>query len=100
MVTFNVFALMDAASFYILCTEFVKIDSLEPLETESKRLLKNGYSQKEEYPKMIFIPTNQSASIFSKEAELLDIVIVRIPEQELHVYVDDARNALREHLNE
>jgi len=97
---FNVFALMDAASCYILSTEFVSTNLTEPSKLESNRLLEAGYSHKDEYPKMIFIPTNQSASILSKEADLLDIAVVRIPEDELSVYLDYARQALQEYLSE
>lgn len=97
---YNVFALMDAASCFILGIEFVSVNLTELSQPESKSLLKAGYSHKEQYPKMIFIPTNQSAGIFSKEVELQDIIVVRIPEEELLVFIGEARQALQEYLSE
>ena len=44
---FNILALMDAASCFILGMEFVHTDSSEPSQLESKRLLKAGHSHKQ-----------------------------------------------------
>jgi len=74
---------MDAASCFILGTEFVSANSTEPSQQESRRLLKAGYSHKQQYPKMIFIPTNQPAGTLSAEAERQGIAVVRVPEAEL-----------------
>ena len=54
---FNVLALMDAASCFILGTEFVSVASPEPSQLESKRLLETGQSHKQQYPKTIYIPS-------------------------------------------
>lgn len=96
---FNVFALMDAASCFILGTEFVRTGSLEPSQLESKRLLRAGQSHKGQYPNTIFIPTNQVASILSAEAELQGITVVRVPEERLLVFIDEARQGFHEHVN-
>ena len=95
---FNVLALMDAASCFILGTEFVSANSTEPSQLESKRLLKAGHSHKQQYPKMIFIPTNQPASILSTEADLQGIAVVRVPEEELLVFIGEARQGFQEHV--
>ena len=39
---FNVLALMDAASCYMLGTEFIRTESSEPSQLESSRLLRGG----------------------------------------------------------
>ena len=96
---FNVLALMDAASCFILGTEFVHAESLEPSQLESRRLLEAGQSHKQQYPKRIFIPTNQVASILSTEAELQGITVVRIPEEQLLVFIGEARQGFQEHVS-
>ena len=96
---FNVLALMDAASCFILGTEFVSIDSSEPSQLESKRLLKAGKSHKQQYPKSLFIPTNQAAGILSTEAELRGISVVRVPEEQLLAFINEARQGFQEHVS-
>ncbi len=96
---FNILALMDAASCFILGTELVRTDSSEPSQLESKRLLKAGKSHKQQYPKSIYIPTNQAASILSTESELQGITVVRIPEEQLLVFIGEARQGFQEHVN-
>lgn len=96
---FNVLALMDAASCFIMGMEFYHAGSLEPSQLESKRLLKAGKSHKQQYPKTIFIPTNQVASILSKEAELQGITVVRVHEEQLVVFIGEARQGFQEHVS-
>jgi len=96
---FNVIALMDAGSCFILGSEFVSAGSAEPSQLESKRLLKTGQSHKDELPKKLIIPTDQNAELLTKEAERLGIVVTRIPESELTVYLDEAREGFQEHVS-
>lgn len=97
---FNVLALMDAASCFILGTEFVSANSTESSQLESKRLLKAGLSHKQQYPKTLFIPTNQPASILSAEADRQGIAVVRVPEEELLVFIGEVRQGFQEHVRE
>ena len=96
---FNLIALMDAASCFILGTEFVSVASPEPSQLESKRLLETGQSHKQQYPKTIYIPTNQAASILSTEAELQGITVVRVPESQLLVFISEARQGFQENVS-
>jgi len=92
----NVIALMDAASCYLLGTELVRADSAEPSQLDSKRLLKGGQSHKGDFPKTLFIPSNQVADILSIEAERHGISVVRAPEEELLVFIGEAREGFLE----
>jgi hypothetical protein len=96
---FNVLALMDAASCFILGTEFVRADLSEPSQMESKRLLKGGQTHKQQYPKTLIIPTNQAADILCTEAKLLGISVVRVPEDQLLVFISEARQGFQEHVS-
>ncbi len=96
---FNVLALMDAASCFILGIEFVPADSAEPSLLESKRLLIGGKSHKQQFPGKLIIPTNQAADILRAEAERQGISVVRVPEEELAVFVHEARVGFQEHVS-
>ena len=96
---FDVIAIMDAASGYILCTEFVPVGSAEPSQLESKRLLKSGQSQKKLFPKTLYIPDNQVAENLSLEAERCGIAVFRVPEEQLLVFINEARDGFQEHVS-
>ena len=96
---FNIFALMDAASCFILGTGFVPADSKELSQMEAKRLLNSGHSHKKQYPKELIIPNNQVANILCKEAERCGISIVRVPEEQLQVLIGEAREGFQEHVS-
>ena len=95
---FNVIALMDAASCFILGAEFVPVTSAEASEMEVKRLIKSGKSHKQRLPKMLYIPENLVADVLCTEAERNGIVVVRVPEEQLLVFIGEAREGLKEHI--
>lgn len=95
---FNVIALMDAASCFMLSTEFVPTTSSGPSEMEAKRLIKNGKAHKQQLPKTLYIPENQAADILCTEAERNGIAVIRVPEEQLLVFIGEAREGFREHV--
>ncbi len=96
---FNVLALMDAASCKILSTEFVRADLSEPSQLESKRLLNGGRTRKHQFSKKLFIPTNQTANFLKVEAERNKIVVVRVPEEQLLLFICEAREGFQQHVS-
>jgi len=96
---FNVLALMDAASCFILGTEFVSADSQEPSQLEVRRLLNCGQSHKGELPNKLIIPSEQTAETFTEEAEQLGISVIRVPDKELSEFLDEAREGFQEHVS-
>lgn len=93
---FNVVAIMDAASCFILGSELVAVGSPEPTQQEAKRLLKSGHARNQKLPKTLFIPTDQPADCLSVEAERQGIIVTRVPENELQVFIGEAREGFRE----
>jgi hypothetical protein len=93
---FNIIALMDAASCFILGSEFVPADSSEPSHMDAKRLLKGGQSHNQQLPKTLFIPTDQPAKLLSMEAEGQGIAVARVSEDQLLVFIGEARDGFRE----
>jgi hypothetical protein len=93
---FNFIALMDAASCFILCSVPVAASAAEPSKMEAKRLLKEGQTHKQQLPKTLFIPSHQLANILTAEAERQGITVVRVPEDQLLLFVGDARESFKE----
>ncbi|MBL4772070.1 MAG: hypothetical protein JKX98_00165 [Alcanivoracaceae bacterium] len=90
---------MDAASCMMLGTEFIRADSSEPSQLESKRLLNGGYSHKQQFPNKLFIPTNQVADLLSIEAERNKIIVIRIPEEQLLKFIGEVREGFQQHVS-
>jgi hypothetical protein len=95
---FDVLALMDAASCFILGTEFVRAGSSEPSQLESKRLLKSGRAHDQQFPQKLFIPADQAADILSREAAHCGIAVVRVPEEQLLAFIGEARSGFRDYI--
>jgi hypothetical protein len=95
---FNCIALMDAASCFILGNTFAPIGEAEPSRIAIRRLLKEAKAHKQQLPKTLFIPTGQFNSILPVEAERHGIAVVRVPEDQLLVFIGDARESFKEHL--
>ena len=94
---FNVFTLMDAASCFMLGSTTIRASALEPSQMEARRLLNEGQVHKQQLPKTLFIPRNQPANFLTAEVERQGITVVRVPEDQLLVFIGEARVAFREH---
>jgi len=93
---FNVIAIMDAASCFIMGMEFLSVESQELLQLDSKKLLKTGWSHKQQFPKSLFIPNTQQANNLVSVAEREGIEITSVSEAELLVFIGEARDGFRE----
>lgn len=93
---FNFFALMDAASCFILSSMPVSAGSAEPSKLESRRLLKQGKAHKKKGPKKLLVPSEQPATIMAAEAKRLGIGVVYFPEHQLLPIIGEARQGFRE----
>ena len=94
---FNFLALMDAASCYILSSTSVAANIAEPNQMESRRLLKEGKAHRMQFPKILFVPSEQPAQFLVAEAERVGVEVVRIEEYQLLVFIGEAREGFREH---
>jgi hypothetical protein len=96
---FNIVVLMDAASCFLLTSEFISTDVSEPSRIDAARLLKNGYAHKQEFPKTLFIPSELPANHLALEAQRQKVGIIRVPEVQLMVFIGEAKEAFREHVD-
>ena len=93
---FNLFALMDAASCFILSSGAVPLAQAEPSKMEAMRLLKQAHAHKQKLPITLFVPTEQPATLFVTEAERLGISVVLLPSSELQLFVGEAKEGFKE----
>ena len=96
---FNLIALMDAVSCFILCTRLVPASAAEPSKIEVKRMLKEGKAHKQQLPITLFLPSKMPANILAAEFERLGITVIRVPENQLILFVGEARESFREHIS-
>jgi hypothetical protein len=95
---FNCIALMDAASCFILGNTFAPAGKAEPSKMAVRRLFKEAKTHKNELPKTLFVPSGQFNSILPAEAEGQGIAVVRVPEDQLLLFISEARESFKEHL--
>ena len=84
---FNCFALMDAASCFILGTELIPAAASQLTRSEFRRLLASARRHTSELPKTLFIPNGDGATLATHEATKRGIEVVRAEESELRVFI-------------
>ena len=93
---FDFLALMDAASCFILGFVTIPATRDEPTTLDSKRLLQQGHAHKQQWPQTLFVPTEQPTQFLAAEAERLGIGVVRVAEDQLLLFIGEARESFRE----
>ena len=91
----NVFAMMDAASRFILALETVPVGECEPGILETGRLLQQARAHKGRFPGTLFIPLEYRTGSLASEAELQGIDVVRVAEIALSLFIGEARAGFR-----
>ena len=97
---FNCLALMDAASCFILGSEFIPVTAAEPTRAQFRRLLTNARRHKGRLPKTLFIAHEDAADLMTREATLQNIDVVRVAESELLIFIGEARRSFAERFEE
>ena len=98
--SFNIYALMDAASCFIFGAELVALRNKEPPLSVVKRLLKSAENRGSKLPTTLFLPRDQFEKVFPREAERRGISIVRVDEHQLLPFIGEAREGYRERFTE
>ncbi|QDX81045.1 hypothetical protein B9N43_07175 [Denitratisoma sp. DHT3] len=94
---FNLIALMDAASCFILGTASISASVGEPSQLDAKHLLKDGQSRATQWPLRLIVPTTLVAGNLLKEAELHGVRIEHVPEAALEALIGEARQSFKEY---
>jgi hypothetical protein len=93
---FDCIALMDAASCFILASTLASSREAEPSKRAVRELLKEAKAHKNQLPETLFIPTGQFNSILPAEAERQGMAVVRVPEDQLLVFIGEVRESFKE----
>jgi hypothetical protein len=93
---FNCIALMDAASCFILGTEFIPVTDVEPTRAQFRRMLKDAKRHKQQLPRTLFVAREEVADQVTLEATRQRIDVVRVPESELLIFIREARESFAE----
>lgn len=94
---FDVFALMDAASLYILGTEFIPAGSLGDASLQVRGLLEAAHSQAAAWPQKLLISELNSVGNLVREAESFGISVDAVSGDELAKFTNEARQGFKAH---
>lgn len=97
---FNCIALMDAASCFILGSEFIPAAAAEPTRAQFRRLLTNAKRHRQQLPRTLLVPREDVADRVILEATQQSIDIVRVPESELLIFIGEACASFAERFEE
>ena len=96
--SFNCICLVDAASCYILGTELISTSEAEPSQRQARDMLTAAWAKKGEFPQTLFMPTGCFQGTLKAEAARLGITVVSVTEDQLLVFIGEAREGYREHM--
>lgn len=93
-------ALMDAASCFILGMELIPAGAADLSRVEALRLLESAQRHKQRYPRTLFIPREDAGDSLTQEAEQQNIDVIRVPEREVLIFIEEARQGFAERFEE
>jgi hypothetical protein len=93
---FNCIALMDAASCFLLASDLFPLRIPDADQLPIRRLLTQAKRHKQQLPKTLFVPKGDAAEVLVDEALRQKIHLVGVPESELLVFLDEARQRFAE----
>src|SRR6056297_2731993 len=94
---FDVFAMMDAASVYILGTEFVPAGSLADADAPIRSLLNTAHPQALAWPKSLLVSEATSVANLVSEAGDSGISVEAISQAELSKFTNEACQGFKAH---
>jgi hypothetical protein len=98
--SFNCICLMDAASCYILGTALITSAAVEPAPQQAHQLLTAAWAKKREFPQTLITPTGKFQTTMKAEAGRLGMAVTTAPEDQLLVFIGDAREVYRENMQQ
>jgi hypothetical protein len=97
--SFNCLCLMDAASCFLLGSELIPTTQEEPSQMQARHMLRAAWAKKGEFPKTLYMPTGRFPGTMKAEAERLGMAVISAPENQLLVFIGEARDGYREHMH-
>lgn len=94
---FDIIALMDAASLFILGSEFVPVGTLDNADTELRNLLEAAHSRHSVWPEKLIALQSMPVALLADELETLGIDIAVAAEAELSTFTIEAQQDFKAH---
>lgn len=94
---FDVIALMDAASLFILGSEFVSVGSSGSAAPQIHQLLEAAHSHRQAWPNKLLVPQATPVDKLVAEAESLWISVAAVSEAELSTFTREAQQGFKAH---
>ena len=94
---FNCFAMMDAASTFILGTTLIPANQAELTLLDAKRLFKLGAEHKLQAPRTLFVPKDLAAQSVAQEAHRLGVEMLAISPEEMAPFVAEAKAGFKQY---
>jgi hypothetical protein len=88
---------MDAASCFILGNTFAPAGDAEPSTMAVQSMIEEARAHEQALPTTLIIPSGQFDRILAVEAQRQGISVVRVPEDQLLVFIGPARELFKEH---
>ena len=96
--SFHCICLMDAASCYLLGSELIPSAEVEPSPMQARHMLTAAWAKKGEFPQTLFVPAGRFPGTLKAEAERLGIAVITASEDQLLVFIGDAREGYRQNM--
>ena len=93
----DAFALMDAASLFMLGVEFVRVDAPDSSNAEIRRLLETAFGHKRSWAKKILVPSGTPNVPIFAEAQSVGVPVAEVEAKETAGMLREARRAFKEH---
>ena len=87
---------MDAASCFLLASDLFPLRMPDADQLPIRRLLIQAKRHKQQLPKTLFVPKGDAAEILVAEALRQKIHVVSVPESEVLIFIDEARQGFTE----
>lgn len=93
---FDVMAVMDAASCYMMGSEFIPSGVVELPETVVEKLVEAGRAQANKLPREFIVSSEIGSAQIERFAEQSGTPVERVPDEELAAFLSEARESFRE----
>lgn len=95
---FDIVCLMDAASCYILGSEFITAGAAEVPAPVAESLMERGRAVADILPRKLMLSSELGAAQFASLAKRGGIDVERVPDKDLTAFLSEARQSFREQM--
>jgi len=84
--------------YVIISQALISTSEAEPSQKQARDMLTAAWAKRGDFPRTLFVPTARFQGTLKAEAERLGMAVVFAPEDQLLVFIGEARDGYREHM--